>query len=167
MTTSAVTSTALHLDELRSYAVRDTEKLHTGQRVILAHVPPLERPELATSTAHPYGQELTILEVAEKTFAELHPNLHPIANDERKLIIRHRSDTHESYTHASDAGVIPYSWGTEFYNDTNFLVLVDELEAAGITAVLEVSPAYAEKLEAYNGSVDTRLEDYFNSAFDE
>lgn len=166
MTTSATTTTELHLDELRSYAVRDPEKLQAGQRVILAHVPPLERPDLASSTAHPYGQELTILEVAEKSFAELHPNLRPIADDEPKLIIRHRSDTHESYTHASDAGVIPYTWGA-FYNDTNFLVLVGELEAAGITAILEVSPDYAEKLEVYNGSVDTSLEDYFSSAFDE
>lgn len=162
-----MTTKSIHLDELRTYAVRDPQLLKPGQRVIFCHVPPLARPDLASSKARPYGFEATTLEVAAKTFLELHPNTKPMDSDEPKLVIFYESEHGKSYTYASDSGVVPYHWGHEFYNDTNFLVIEEQLRAAGLEPLLEVSAAYEEELKDYNARVDTSYEDSLNDYYAE
>lgn len=162
-----MTTKLICLNELREYAVRNPQELQPGQKVIFCHVPPLERPDLASSKAHPYGFEATILEVSAKTFLELHPNTKPMDSDEPQLVIFYESEHGRSHIYASDSGVVPYRWGHEFYNDTNFLVIEESLRATGLEPLLEVSAAYEEELKGYNARVDTSYEDSLNDYYAE
>lgn len=144
----------IFLDELKEYALRDPERLVPGARVVLGHVPTLERPDLADHRQGAYGRFATVLEVGWKTFAELHPGVSNPINSEPALVMVY-DDGSESkfirYRHLSDSGVIPYSGG--WRNSVNFVVLIEDLEARGIEPMLTVSEAYELALEQFNEQV--------------
>ncbi len=144
----------IFLDELREFAIRDPERLVPGSRVVLGHVPTLERPDLEDHRQSAYGQIVTVLEVGWKAFAELHPGLSDPFKSGPALVMVY-DDGSESklirYQHLSDSGVVPYSGG--WRNPVNFVVLIEDLEAHGIEPLLTVSEDYELALEQFNEQV--------------
>lgn len=165
--TATAPKTVLHLDELREHQVTDIEKIVPGAVLIFAHVPNLSNPAVDDHHVSAYGQVVTVVEVGEKTYAELHPKLRNIPGDDKPSLVviyedkslsgfREESKPHRGYRHASDAGIVPYthsSGGGGWYNGTNFTVLLSELEEKGFSALLETSESYDVALEEYNSKI--------------
>lgn len=153
----STTVPALHLDELRELAVRSPEELTPGTEVLFTHVPDLEDSWLRTSRDSVYGHTGTIVEVAMYHHHELRDGREPLPDSKPSLaIIYRRSDTGErDYIYAADTGVTPYGEpGSEFYNPTNFAVLLAPLEAEGIVPLLTTSEEFAENLKHYNSQIN-------------
>lgn len=165
----------VYLDELRPYAVREPSRLKPGARVVFVHLPPLTNPWAEYNPQHAFGSLATVVEVAEKSPAELEPLAPRYPGDEKRaLMILFRTEDQLSEDpqdrYASDSGVIPYENSANNYNSTNFTVLVDDLESQGLEIVLEVKPSYAEQLEKFNGEIEAgggSLSDEFDGDYDE
>lgn len=152
----STTIPALHLDELRDRAVRSPDELTPGSEVLFAHVPDLEESWLRTSRDSVYAHSGTIVEVALRHHHELRDGREALPDSRPSLaIIYRRSDTGErDYIYAADTGVTPYGEpGSEFYNPTNFAVLLAPLEAEGIIPLLTASEEFAEALQRQNSQL--------------
>lgn len=152
----STTIPALHLDELRDRAVRSPEELTPGSEVLFAHVPDLDELWLRTSRDSGYAHTGTIVEVAPRHHHELRAGRNPLPDAQPRLaIIYRRSDTGErDYIYAADTGVTPYGEpGSEFYNPTNFAVLLAPLEAEGIVPLLTASEEFAEELQHHSSQI--------------
>lgn len=157
--------TELHLDELKEYALRDPERLAPGARILLGHVPSLERPDLEDHRQTAYGRIVTVTEVGPKTFAELHPAVSNPIDSEPALVLIYDDGSESSfirYQHLSDSGITPYRGG--FHNPVNFAVLIEDLEAQGIVPLLTVSEDYELALAKFNEQVHER--DYSYDYYD-
>lgn len=142
--------TMVSLDGLSDFVLRDPSRLTVGSAVLFGHVPIIDDPSLAFGRVHPQGFFARVTGVELKTFIELHPHAHGTSEDEPKLVIFYEAmDGHRGYRYASDSGVIPY-YGVDGYNSTNFVVLLEDLEAQDVISLLTVSEGYAAELEAYN-----------------
>lgn len=169
------TTNKIYLDELRPYAVREPSRIKPGARVVFVHLPPLSNSWAEYSPQHAFGFLATVVEVAEKSPAELEPLAPRYEGDtKRSLMILFRTEDQLSEEpqdrYASDSGVIPYENNANNYNSTNFTVLVDDLESQGLEIVLEVKPSYAKKLEIFNDEIEARgglLSDEFDDGYDE
>ena len=155
--------TGVYTDELIQFRVRDISRLKPGTEIIFAHVPELKDPELGTYEVFAEARLYIVVEVAEKSFNDLHgSNSDTVRNNEKNTVIlfedTYRSQVKPNYRYATDAGVIPYSGN--WYNDTNFTVIVSDLEDAGMTWIDEISPSYKTRLDAYNSLVTPLFDDY-------
>lgn len=147
--------TGVYTDELLQFRVRDISRLKPGAEIIFAHVPELKNPEFETYKVFADAHRYTVVEVAEKSFNDLHgSNSDTVRNNEKNTVILFE----DTYRSQADAGVIPYSGN--WYNDTNFTVIVSDLEDAGMTWIDEISPSYKVRLDAYNSLVTPLFDDY-------
>lgn len=152
--------TKLHLDELKAYALRDPAKLKPGTRVLFGRISPLTNPENEYNPQYPGAELGTVVEVAEKSPAELYPNAPRYSGDDKlSIFVLYRTDQSEVLdphkirsSYASDCGLIPYSGN--YYNPDNFIVDLDGLEAQGFGIDFEVSEGYAEKLKRFNEQIE-------------
>jgi len=149
-----VRATALHFDELRDYALRGLENVKPGMEVLVLHVPSLKAPEFAFGQAFPHATQKTIQDVRLATRSELHKTSEDSHDTEAKPVVFFESNEESSlrdYMYATDSGVVPY-YGDNgpFFNDSNFLVDVDELARVGIEPnIQEVSLEYKSRAEAF------------------
>lgn len=161
---AAETLTPVYLDQLREYAVRGADRIKVGDEVIFCHVPPLENPDLEDHRVQASALCAKITEVAYKSFNDLHPGLKANfpGSDKKLLMLFHKSNYGLTNRHASDSGVIPYGDDkhSNFYNSTNFTVLVSELKELGFIPVLTVTPEYSDRLYKFNAQIEVREWDY-------
>lgn len=141
------------LDELSDFHVKDLNRLTPGTKVLFGHVPDL----IAESRFHDH-KIFPSVEYAEVLRTE------DDSSDSPKPQIHYRdSKGRENRHYASDMSVIPY--GAGFYNDANFVVILDDLKNAGVSVDTEVSPHYKSAQELYNETVVEFFEpdfDYMN-----
>lgn len=165
----------IYLDELRPYAVREPSKIKPGDRVVFVHLPQLIDSWGEYNPQQAYGTLGTIVELVEKSPAELEP-LAPRypGDDKRSLMVFFTSENQLTdeprRRYASDSGIVPYSSDLNHYNTSNFTVLVDEIESQGLEIALEVKPFYAKQLEEFNEEIESRgysLTDEFDDGYDE
>jgi len=162
----------------QDFRLRDLERLTPGSKVLFIHLPPLNDDLLITHMGSiPYTSvELAIItEVKDASFDDLHPLAVENPNratqtaeqlewaTEKKPVIfynRHPAllTPNISHRYASDSGVIPYS-PSGMYNDTNFTVLMDDLNEAGVELSTLPSPEYSAILEEYKRKISKELSD--------
>jgi len=156
---------SIYLDELKDLAVRNSEELTPGTEVIFVHLPDLRHPENRDSKDSAHGQVGVITEVGLMYPSDL-SGLKRLDNEEQHTMILYtEGDDRQRHRYAADSGVEPYSHSggaRPWYNPTNFTVLLAPLNEAGISVELDVTPEFAEKLEAYNRQIVVRdYSDYY------
>ncbi len=167
-TNALETSKIRFLDELSAFHVKDITRLKPGEKIIFGHVPNLDREDYFRFRDHkvyPQMETVEVVAVEWASFNELHSSLTNLTDDEwapeKKLVIRYRSERgHEGYRHASDASIVAYNPETNFFNDTNFVVIPQELEDAGLVLIPEVTAVYRKAADLYNSTVVERDYDY-------
>lgn len=152
------------LDELSEFHLHELARLQPGTRVIVGHVPPLTSdPEDSDFEEYSAGHIAEISEVKEIAANTLYKfeNTSPWMSKLRSVIFFRNDESlpdSEKDTlkriYATDAGVIPYD-GDDYsgYNDVNFIVILSDLEATGVTPLLKTSPAYDLRLKSFNSRV--------------
>lgn len=156
--------TYLHYDELKDYAIRDLARIEPGMEVLSIHRPTLDVDDWMPELAFPAVSQETIAYVSELFWEHLHA-LPLTENSKRKTFIlfeRLKNDpVGFSYNFPTDVGVEPYfsaDGKTGFFNDTNFLVDLDELYRAGVEPIVtDVSADYSKAVSSYNSTVAPRI----------
>lgn len=159
-----VMTTSLYFDELKDYALRGLDQVKPGMEVLQIHVPSLGYPEFSFGRAVPNVVQKTVQEVRSASWSELHPGSTHQTLDAPMIFFKQDSREWsigaplDDYIFATDAGVIPYNLEKEglpkFFNDSNFLVDVDELARVGIEPNLTTaSPDYMARARVSNSKV--------------
>lgn len=155
-------TTVKHIDELSDFHLRDITKLKPNTAVLFGHVPVLgEDPSLGDSKIHASGSLVTVTRVDTASFGDLHRTASTAdwaAEKSLKVFYKTADSEMELYREAGDTGVVPYDEG--WRNPWNFVVLISDLEAAGITLDLEPSDSLREYMEDYNSKVRVISFDY-------
>lgn len=140
----------VHIDELSEFAILDPSELIPGTEVLLCHVPFLENLSALTLTTTPLAQRELIKGVVHSTVSSV-LGRKPYAGEKAEDLLLFGGDVsaNDSYRFLSDCGVLPYPSG--YYNSTNFVVSLDELEAQGRHFIDTVSPRYEELRRARLG----------------
>lgn len=148
-----------HIDQLSEFHLRDLKRLTPGAKVLFGHVPPLdEDPAYCDTTEYADAYRAEVIEVKAASFNELHHFTHTPewATAKQQVIFYDSVNYKNRHRYASDSGVIPSTVGEESYNPTNFTVLLEDLEAAGVTLDLNVSEEYQARLDEFNARVVVR-----------
>jgi hypothetical protein len=149
----------IHLDELLAFHVKDTAKLKPGTKVLFGHVPPMiEHPSMADRRVFVSHELAVVTEVRDVSPNQLNPaNAYPSGEKvSTRIFYRAVKGLRGKIknTFAADRGVLPYHGA--FYNDTNFTVILSEVEAAGFDLELSVTAGYQARLDEFNEKVVVR-----------
>ena len=149
----------IHLDELSAFHVKDTAKLKPGTKVLFGHVPPMiEHPSMAERKGFVSHELAVVTEVRDVSPNQLRPSNAYSGGDRVSTRIFYRPIKGVrgkiKNTFAADQGVLPYR--AAFYNETNFTVVLSEVEAAGFDLELSVTADYQTRLDEYNEKVVVR-----------
>lgn len=140
----------LHIDELQEFALRDLDRLKPGAEALQIHIPNLSQdPGPFASLRVAQAARVTINKVGVLPYHELEPLAPRSPGDEERLLSAYTftdEDGQSDYRFTSDAGVTPY--GSDFYNTTNTLVLIEDLKEAGIEVSMVPSPEFQAALNA-------------------
>jgi hypothetical protein len=142
------------IDQLGEHHLRDLSRLTPGTRVLFGHVPELTGDPAIIGYHEFYSGELATVKKIETISAnELFKFKTPVswAQHTSSVIFYTQEDGRDWKNFATDAGVERYTEG--HYNSANFTVLLDDLEAAGIELILDVTQKYKRRLEKFNAEV--------------
>lgn len=149
----------LHIDELQDFALRDLSRLKPGAEALQLHIPNLsEESGPFLSMRAVWATQITVGRVGMIPYHELEPDAPRSPGDEARTLASYTftdGDGRSDYRFASDAGIEPYGSGR--YNSTNSLVLIEDLEKAGVEVELEPSPAFQAALDADREAREAKL----------
>jgi len=156
--------TTAFINELSKFHLRDLDRLVPGTRVIFGHVPPLTDPILNDFHEFVEGRIATVVNVDKVSVNDLHNTTHDEewATTQKDMIFYQNDGSDYVHTqHATDSAVLPYH--DSYYNDTNFIVVLSDLEEAGIEYSLDANSEYKGQLDEFNSQVieyDDNLESF-------
>jgi hypothetical protein len=153
-------ATVKHLDELAEFHLRDVSRLTRGAEVLFGHVPTLAGDPALSEVR----EEFVFSELGESTGVEvsslndLFKFNHPVNwGEQRGTVIFYLDEKREQKKRfAVDAGVESSPNG--LYHESNFVVLVDDVKAAGFKLSVDTSSAYKRRLEEYHEAMDAAAE---------
>lgn len=168
MTTATSTEPAityLHYDELQDYAIRDLARIKPGMEVLSIHRPTLEFDDWMLPVASPGVSQKTVESVSEIFWEKLHGV--PLVEDSKPhtFVVFAGGAANAlncNYNFPADVGVEPYRYPdgeASIFNDTNFLVDLDELYRAGIEPITSTaSDEYLAAVARYNSTVQAYID---------